>query len=317
MKVIDFHCDTMLQIMESKGEAGLDKNDFQVDVQKLKQGEVSAQFFALFFELDIIQEKGRSPFEYTMEMLEVFEEEMMKNAKKIALAKGINELEKNEEAGKISAFLTIEEGEAIEGSFNKLSEFYQRGVRLITLTWNHENQIGFPNIQYKNRDRGLKPFGKEVIEAMNDLGMLIDVSHLSDGGFWDVAKISKQPFIASHSNARSVRTHPRNLSDEMLKALGNAGGVTGLNFAHYFLGTEPISKIDGMIRHMKHITNVAGTDALVLGTDFDGISSTLEIENIGEIQQLLSAMEKAGFSSREIEKISHRNGERIIREVLG
>lgn len=317
MKVIDFHCDTMLQIMESKGEAGLDKNDFQVDVQKLQQGEVSAQFFALFFELDIIQEKGRSPFEYTMEMLEVFEEEMMKNAKKIALAKGINELEKNEEAGKISAFLTIEEGEAIEGSFNKLSEFYQRGVRLITLTWNHENQIGFPNIQYKNRDRGLKPFGKEVIEAMNDLGMLIDVSHLSDGGFWDVAKISKQPFIASHSNARSVRTHPRNLSDEMLKALGNAGGVTGLNFAHYFLGTEPISKIDGMIRHMKHITNVAGTDALVLGTDFDGISSTLEIENIGEIQQLLSAMEKAGFSSTEIEKISHRNAERMIREVLG
>lgn len=317
MKVIDFHCDTMLRIMESEGEAGLDKNDFQVDIQKLQQGKVSAQFFALFFELDIIQEKGRSSFEYTMEMLEAFEGEMRKNAKKIALAKGIKDLEKNEESGKISAFLTIEEGEAIEGSFNKLSEFYQRGVRLITLTWNHENQIGFPNIQYKNRDRGLKPFGKEVIEAMNDLGMLIDVSHLSDGGFWDVAKISKQPFIASHSNARSVRTHPRNLSDEMLKALGNAGGVTGLNFAHYFLGTEPISKIDGMIRHMKHITNVAGTDALVLGTDFDGISSTLEIENIGEIQQLLSAMEKAGFSSTEIEKISHRNAERMIREVLG
>lgn len=317
MKTIDFHCDTMLKIMESSEGAGLKENDFQVDIGKLQRGQILAQFFALFFELDVVQEKKKSPFDHTMEMLEGFEGELKKNSEFIALARGIEDLENNEKAEKISAFLTIEEGEAMEGSLDKLHHFYKRGVRLITLTWNHENQIGFPNIRYKSRDRGLKPFGKDVVEAMNHLGMLIDVSHLSDGGFWDVAKISKEPFIASHSNARSVKVHPRNLSDDMLKALGNAGGVTGINFAHYFLSEDPISKIEPMLEHMRHIINVAGIEALVLGTDFDGISSELEIENIGEIQRLIKAMEQAGFTTKEIEHITHKNGSRIIGEVLG
>ncbi|NBG87358.1 dipeptidase [Isachenkonia alkalipeptolytica] len=317
MKVIDFHCDTMLRIMDSGEGAELKANDFQVDIGKLKQGKVLAQFFALFFDLKVVSRKKKSPFDHTMEMLQRFEEELKKNPGDIALAKGSKDLLKNEGKGKISAFLTIEEGEAIEGSLDKLSAFHQRGVRLITLTWNHENQIGFPNIHYQNRDRGLKPFGKEVIEAMNHLGMLIDVSHLSDGGFWDVAEGSKQPFIASHSNARTVKTHPRNLSDEMLRALGNGGGVTGLNFAHYFLSDDPISKIEAMLKHMRHIINVAGIEALVLGSDFDGISSTLEIQDMGEIQGLIAAMEKEGFSSKEIEYITHKNGRRMIHEVLG
>ncbi len=317
MKIIDFHCDTMLKIMESNEKAGLKENDFQVDIGKLQRGQALAQFFALFFELDVMREKKKSPYEHTLEMLGSFEEELKKNTEDIALAKGFEDLAKNEKANKISAFLTIEEGEALEGSLDKLSFFHKKGVRLITLTWNHENQIGFPNIRYKSRERGLKLFGKEVVEAMNHLGMLIDVSHLSDGGFWDVAELSKQPFIASHSNARSVKPHPRNLSDEMLKALGNGGGVAGLNFANYFLSEDPISKIKPMLKHMRHIINVGGIEALVLGTDFDGISSELEIENIGEIQSLVTAMEKSGFSSKEIEHITHKNGLRIIREVLG
>lgn len=316
MKVIDFHCDTMLRIADSDHGADLKENDFQVDVKKLKRGKVLAQFFALFFELDLLG-KNKSPFDHTMEMLQVFEEEMKKNSRDIALAKGSKDLFKNEQEGKISAFLTIEEGEAMEGSLDKLWAFHQQGVRLITLTWNHENQIGFPNIRFKNRDRGLKPFGKEVVEAMNHLNMLIDVSHLSDGGFWDVAALSKKPFIASHSNARRVKAHPRNLSDEMLKAIGNSGGVTGLNFAHYFLSEDDYSKIQPMLQHMRHIINVAGLEALVFGTDFDGISSELEIENIGEIQQLIAAMEQGGFSPKEIEYITHKNGLRMIREVLG
>lgn len=317
MKTIDFHCDTMLRIFESSRGAGLKENDFQVDIEKLQRGQILAQFFALFFELDVVREKKKSPFDHTLEMLERFEEELRKNAKDIALAKRLEDLVKNEKEKKISAFLTIEEGEAIEGSLDKLAFFHKKGVRLITLTWNFENQIGFPNTQYKNQDRGLKPFGKDVIEGMNHLGMLIDVSHLSDRGFWDVAELSKKPFIASHSNARSVKSHPRNLSDEMLKALGNGGGVTGLNFAHYFLSSDGISKIEPMLKHMRHIINAAGIEALVFGTDFDGISGELEIENIGEIQGLIEAMEKGGFSAKEIEHITHKNGLRIIEEVLG
>lgn len=317
MKAIDFHCDTMLKIYESRKGAGLKENDFQVDIKKLQQGQVLAQFFALYYDHDPAGKKDKSPFDVVMEMLERFEDELRKNSEHIALATGVEGIQKNEEENKISAFLTIEEGEAIEGSLEKLLRFYQKGVRLITLTWNFENQIGFPNIQYRSRDRGLKLFGKEVVETMNHLGMLIDVSHLSDQGFWDVAELSKKPFIASHSNARSIQPHPRNLSDEMLKALGNSGGVTGLNFAHDFLSGDATSKIEPMLRHMRHIINAAGSEALVFGTDFDGISSRLEIENIGEIQRLITAMEKAGFTSKEIENITHKNGLRIIGEVLG
>lgn len=132
--------------------------------------------------------------------------------------------------------LTVEDGRMVNGSFDRLEQLAKTGVRAIALTWNFENCFGAPNSRDpKIMSKGLSAFGKEAIEAMNELGILVDVSHLSDGGFYDVAKISKKPFVATHSDCRALAAHPRNLTDDMIRLLAQKGGVSGINFAPAFL----------------------------------------------------------------------------------
>lgn len=151
---------------------------------------------------------------------------------------------------------------------------------------------------------------------MNKLGIVIDVSHLSDGGFLDVLRYSKKPFVASHSNSRFVTNHSRNLTDDMIKAISNKGGILGINFCSSFLGTSKIAKINDMIKHIKHIKHVGGVECISLGSDFDGIENEVEIKNIGEIQKLYDALKINGFTYNEIEKIFYKNAERIIKDIL-
>lgn len=311
MKIIDLHCDTILRLMEDKEKLELRKNEFSVDIEKLERGNSFAQFFALFLDL----EEGK-PLEVCLEMLDKFYIELSKNHDKIAIARNYKELMENKENGKISAFLTIEEGAGLEGKIHHLRNFYRLGVRLITLTWNYKNEIGYPNCIKEFKDEGLTLFGEEVVHEMNELGMIIDVSHLSDGGFYDVSRLSKKPFVASHSNARSVKNHTRNLTDDMIKILANKGGITGINFAKEFLGDGKLSTVEDMIRHIKHIRNVGGIDVISIGSDFDGISPGLEIETIGEMDKLSIGLERAGFSYEDIEKIFYKNALRVIKEVL-
>ncbi|MCY6483390.1 dipeptidase [Clostridium aestuarii] len=309
MNLIDFHCDTVSKIYNDNTE--LFENKYSVDINKLKKGNCAAQFFALFIELD----KVKNPLQYTLKMLDKFYIELEKNIDYIALARNYDELIKNKSDNKISAFLTIEEGAALKGDLSNLRNFHRLGIKLITLTWNFPNEIGYPNCNSKYMNKGLTPFGYELIEEMNNLNMIIDVSHLSDGGFFDVCRLSKTPFIASHSNARTITNHPRNLSDEMIKLLAKKGGVMGLNFYGNFLGGNDFSKIEDMIRHIKHIKNIGGIDVISLGTDFDGIDSNLEIKNTGEINKLISALQKNNFSESEIEKIFYKNALRFLKEI--
>lgn len=315
MRIIDFHCDTIERLYSSKG-VKLKKNDFHVDIEKLKKGNALGQFFAIFLYLEKIQKEGRGPHEVALEMIDLFHQELQDNSEDLALALNYDDLIKNKDNNKISAFLTIEEGAVLEGNINNLTKLYNLGVRLITLTWNYQNEIGFPNCNKDFMNRGLTPFGMEVVEEMNRMGMLIDVSHLSDGGFHDVARLSKKPFIASHSNARSVTQHSRNLTDPMIKLLAEKGGVTGINFCASFLGKDEVSRVEDMVKHIKHIYNVGGIDVVALGSDFDGIGSTLEIKDFGEMHMLINALEKSGFKEGEIEKICWGNGLRIIKETL-
>jgi len=312
MTIIDLHCDTLLHLMEDKNNLGIKSNYLSVDIEKLRNANSMAQFFALYIDLN----NHKNPLKVCLEMIDKFHVELEFNKEYIALATSYRDLISNQKNEKISAFLTIEEGGVLAGELFNLRNFYRLGVRLITLTWNYPNQIGFPNHNFQYKDRGLKAFGRELIVQMNSLGMLIDVSHLSDQGFYDVAKLSSQPFVASHSNARSIKNHSRNLTDEMIKTLANQGGVMGINFAGAFLGETDFSRVEDMVRHIKHIKKVGGIDVVSLGTDFDGIDPPLEIENIGQIHKLIHALEKEGFSQDEIEKISYKNTLRVIREVL-
>ncbi|MBZ9636258.1 dipeptidase [Clostridium sp. FP1] len=313
MPIIDFHCDTIMKFMDKNLESVLKENNLNVDICKLKKANSIAQFFALFVELD----KANDPLEYCLLMVDKFYEELEKNIGDIALATNYQELMDNMKKGMISAFLTIEEGGVLKGKTQQLRNFYKLGVRLLTLTWNFPNELGFPNKNKEDRSKGLTDFGIEVVSEMNNLGMIIDVSHLSDGGFYDVANYSKKPFVASHSNSRSISNHPRNLTDDMIKVLAARGGVMGICFEKQFLGSNEFSRVEDMACHISHIKNVGGIDCISIGSDFDGISNQgLEIKNIGEIEKLSIALNKNNFSSEEMDKIFYKNAIRVIKEVL-
>jgi len=311
MQIIDFHCDTILHLMDQP-HLNLYCNDLSVDVEKLKMGNSLAQFFALYIDLAMQQ----NPLQYCLRMVDTFHREIEINNNHIALARNYQEMCLNQQAGKISAFLTIEEGGVLQGRLENLRNFYRLGVRLLTLTWNYPNEIGCPNCKEKYEIQGLTDFGKQVVAEMNRLGMIIDVSHLSDQGFHDVATLSKQPFVASHSNARTIRDHRRNLTDNMIRLLAQKGGIMGINFSGNFLAGSAWSKVDDMVRHIQHIVRVGGIDVVALGTDFDGIEYDLEIATIGEIDKLVRALSHSGFSTDDIEKICFKNALRVIKECL-
>jgi len=247
-----------------------------------------------------------------MEMILYFYDQMSLNKESVnVIKKGIDI-----DDGTQNVLLSIEEGGVLEGSIDNLYNFYEEGIRAMTLTWNYENEIGYPNAEYKYQHHGLKPFGFEVVNEMNKLGMIVDVSHLSDQGFFDVMRCTKKPVIASHSCSRTIQNHERNLTDEMIRLISEKGGVVGLNFFGFFINGTLNSKIDDMIPHLKHIHKVGGEGVLALGTDFDGVLGDIEIEDISKITLLQEAMRKSKFNERQIEKCMNLNALRVINEVL-
>lgn len=315
MRLIDMHCDTFLLLMRQKG-VNLQKNALCVDVEKMKMAGSMAQFFASFIYWNDFQGEHawEDAYQYAKKMITYGKAELAKCADSIAIAHDYHELIANHDNGKMSAVLTLEEGGVINGKMDYLEELYRQGIRLITLTWNYENCIGFPNSRdEKLMQLGLKPFGIEVVNRMNELGMIIDVSHLSDGGFWDVIRHSKKPIVASHSNARSLCDHPRNLTDEMIKALAEHGGVAGVNFYPYFLHKSGKATVDDIADHIWHMYQVGGEDVVAFGTDFDGFDEgELDISHIGQMNRVYEAVKKRGFTGRQMEKLLSGNILRVM-----
>ncbi|GAB6170441.1 dipeptidase [Clostridium carnis] len=310
MKTIDLHCDTASRLLYEN--LSLKDSICKVDIRKLKKGGALAQTFAHFIELNIVED----PYIEFKKMYNNFINEINKNKDDISIVTNIDELEKANLNGKVGAFLSIEEGEVLQGKVERVKEMYDLGIRFITLTWNFKNSIGYPNYKYEYKDKGLTSRGKEIVIEMEKYGIIPDCSHLSDGGFYDLIDICKKPFIATHSNARAVTEHSRNLTDDMIVKLANKGGVMGLNFCAPFLGDKDIPGLDEMIAHVKHIKNIGGIEVLALGTDFDGIENEVEVENIGDMGKLSHKLLKEGFSQNEIDKIFFGNVKRVIKECL-
>ena len=323
MKVIDLHCDTIMALFNDRSK-NLLSNDLHLDLMKMKQGDYLLQCFAMFVPLNKVDD----PFDTCLRMIDLYYEELKKNEDLIRPVYSYKDIEENIKDGVMSALLTVEEGGVVKGKLEYLRTLYRLGVRLITLNWNYVNGIGHPNIlineegsyDFKtcNTKDGLTDFGIEMVRMMNELGMIIDVSHLSDKGFYDVAKYSKGPFIASHSNARSVCNHCRNLSDDMIKIISSRGGLIGINYCAAFLkeNEEENSRIEDIIKHIKHIVKIGGIECVALGSDFDGIGGNLEIKDASYIQNLRNRLLEIGFSYNDIEKIFYQNALRLFKEVL-
>lgn len=306
--IFDLHCDTILKCAQSG--MPLLENTFHIDIRKLRAADSYAQCFAIFVDKQECLKEGMSAYEKYKRVLQCFRRELEKNKMQIAPALCVQDIQQNRKKGRLSAILTVEGGEVLEGREERLEELYRDGVRLITLTWNYENELAGAN----GMDRGLKPFGYAVLERMNELGMIVDVSHISDRGFYDIITHSKRPVVASHSCARELCYHSRNLSDEMLHELGNKGGVVGLNFYSRFLEKDSTyATMEQVLNHAVYIVDKAGIESLALGSDFDGIECDLEWRDYSGMQQLLAYMERH-FSSDDMEKICYRNAERIFVE---
>lgn len=326
--IFDLHCDTIFEIKslqrEGKDASLTDSPLLQLNEEKMKRADYLAQCFAMW-----IHAKNADPYHLCKQLIEVYEQEI-KKCSHIKKAYTYADILRNKEEGKISSILTLEDAAPIGADLSRLDEFYQLGVRMICLTWNYENALAFPNRFHllpdgkpddrtPNTETGLTELGKEAVKKMNKLGIAVDVSHLSDKGFYDVLTVTDKPIVASHSNARACAPHIRNLTDDMLYKLAENGGITGMNYATYFLHEDKAigrNTVPQLVRHIQYIKDKIGIDHIALGSDFDGISPDLELNSADKLPSLITALSNEGFTDTEIQKITSENALRVFRTCL-
>ncbi|MDU1130456.1 membrane dipeptidase [Veillonella sp.] len=308
--MIDLHCDTIMQLLDHPDSGDLYRNTWKIDIEKLQKAHSKVQDFALFINLG----ETNDPYGRYEEMRNLCTTQIHLYGEHIQHVLSYQDVESVYESGKIGALMSIEEGGVLGGDLDKLKQAYQDGVRLITLTWNYPNGLGEPHCGEQHKK--LTPKGIEFVEAMQDLGIIVDCSHLNDAGTEQLGDILDVPFVASHSNAREVTAHTRNLPDNLIKLIANKGGVIGLNFARSFLGTSPVSRIDDIVKHGLYLINKGGEDVVALGTDFDGIKPNTEIKDASEMYRLYDAFKEAGLSVEQCEKLFWKNADRLLKEIL-
>jgi membrane dipeptidase len=247
----------------------------------------------------------------------------------LEIASTAEEVRRIVSAGRHAMLLGLEGGHAIEDSLENLRQFYRRGIRYMTLTWSFSHSwadsSGDPLHEAETLHRGLTDFGREVVREMNDLGMLVDISHVSDETFWDALEISRAPVIASHSSVRAIASHPRNLSDDMLRAVATNGGVVMINFSALYLDPRKTTlwrlawdwvahlggaetSVSDVADHIDHVVRVAGVDHVGLGSDFDGAPFLpAGLGHVGELPNLTLALLRRGYSEDDVRKILGEN----------
>lgn len=315
MFICDCHCDTLTELYNKN--ASLYENEQHFDIKRQIALGGGLQFCAIYVPTEVF--RYQSGLRYTLCLLDKYNQEIKKLHEN-----GIDVLQVRtaEDAGnvlkhKAATLLAIEEGGAIDGSLEALRCLYELGVRAMTLTWSNRNDIA-DGINEEATGSGLTLFGKQVVAEMNRLGMLVDVSHISTAGFWSVIETSTKPIIATHSNAKSLCSHPRNLNDEQIKALAQNGGLAGITFAGQFLEEDWRNAcIESVYKHIDYMLNLIGNDDHIgFGSDFDGISHPpYNIQGVQDYKPLIEYLSKY-YSDETINKITHQNVINLLQKVL-
>lgn len=315
MFICDCHCDTLTELYNKN--ASLYENEQHFDIKRQIALGGGLQFCAIYVPTEVFRYQGG--LRYTLCLLDKYNQEIKKLHEN-----GIDVLQvrTSEDAGnvlkhKAATLLAIEEGGAIDGSLEALRCLYELGVRAMTLTWSNRNDIA-DGINEEATGSGLTLFGKQVVAEMNRMGMLVDVSHISTAGFWSVIETSTKPIIATHSNAKSLCSHPRNLNDEQIKALAQNGGLAGITFAGQFLEEDWRNAcIESVYKHIDYMLNLIGNDDHIgFGSDFDGISHPpYNIQGVQDYKPLIEYLSKY-YSDETINKITHQNVINLLQKVL-
>ena len=310
--IVDAHCDVITKIMRTNEE--LYSNTLHFDIHRAKKYKSFVQFFAAYVSPDYCPANA---YRRCTDIIRNFKAQVEKNSEHVIHVTKYKHIENAVSQHKIAAILTIENGAALEGDINKLDEFYKLGVRSIGLTWNGSNQIAC-GVGGNNLEFGLTSFGFEVVKHMNKLGMLVDVSHINEASFWDVISTTIAPIIASHSNAKKLCPHQRNLTCDQFKALIKNGGVTGINLCPPFLNKSGTANINDILNHIEHFMSLGGENNIGIGADFDGISSTPEgIRGVEDLGEILDALLRINYTEEHVQKIAGLNFLRVLNEVTG
>ncbi|HHV71764.1 MAG TPA: membrane dipeptidase [Clostridia bacterium] len=311
--IVDMHTDILSRMFNDKSNYEFEKDNecAQIDLPKLIKSKLDLQFWAVYVDK---QFKPHLALKKGLQQIELFHKIIEKYSRNLKMVKTTADLEDNK--NKVKLLLALEGGEPIEDDLNLLHLFYRLGVRSIGLTWNQRNQIA-DGVWEDESGGGLTLFGKKLIREMNDLGILVDLAHISKKGFFDAINISTAPVLVTHGNCKSICNHPRNLSDEQIKALAEINGVLGITFYPPFLNDQNHATVDDIVKHIIYVVDLVGIDYVGIGSDFEGIEIFPEgLEDISKIKVLELSLYKYGFSKSEVNKILGLNSMRVIKEVL-
>ena len=311
--VFDLHCDTALTLLgESRNEAGsLKKNQLHIDLERASKLEAYCQCFACFT-TPMMQEWNKlSPIVIFERELATIQREVDKNKRLISFAYSADEIEANREKGKMSAILTIEGPAGFDFDPELLDNLHQIGFRITTLGWNESNVLTGSNVT----GGGLTDKGREYLKEAQRLGMLVDVSHISDQGFWDIMDCTQAPIVASHSNSRALCPHSRNLTDDMFRAICQTGGVAGINQYAEFLGEQPT--LDTVCDHIFHFLELDPSGKhIALGGDLDGCEQLSQgFEGIQSYPALAQRLLERGMNEETIRDIFWNNALNVLRSA--
>lgn len=362
MKVFDGHNDTLTNLYlpeKGKGRSFFEESAIgQIDLPRANRGNLIGGIFSIFtptpksspeaddtygFELTAngYKQTLRSPIDplyaqdFTNSVIKLFFNLEASSQGKVKVVKTIKELESNLEKGILSAVLHFEGAEAIKEDLTNLADYYQKGLRALGLVWSRPNDFGcgvhfeFPHTP--DTGSGLTEAGKQLVEECNRLGILIDLAHITEKGFWDVAKLSSTPLVVTHADVYSLCPSTRNLTDEQIDAVGKSGGLIGINFEPFntsfdsaLVAKMPMDKLTERLRAVplseivKHIDYVAkriGIDCVALGADFDGADMSNELKDVAGLPKLMVELRKHGYNDNDIEKIAYKNWFRIFKET--
>lgn len=288
----------------------------QFTLPRIKEGGIDCLIFAMY-----VSSIHRARLKRLLQMLDVFYSEVEKNLNEVSIATSYKEIMDVVKSGKVAALISVEGGEALEGDIGVLRMLYKLGVRLMTLTHHPRNELG----DGARGDFGshLTDFGVAVVEEMNRLGMLVDVSHLNETGFWDVIEKTKSPIIASHSNCKALCDNPRNLTDEQIRALAKNGGVVNLSYCGPYIkavdwdAPDKLKKVslEDWFKHLDHVVSLVGPDYAGLGSDAP-ICGFPEMNDLTKVPNITRGLVARGYSDQNIEKILGGNNLRLFKEVL-
>lgn len=301
MKVIDLHCDVLLKLYESEGKLKFQNSpELDTNYERLKIGGVYVQAFAVFIRPEI---KSDEKFQAALDQIHYFYTDVLGNNSNMKLIKEWNDIDHLKE-GEIGALLTLEGVDAIGNDLQKLTILHQLGVRSIGLTWNNANLAA--DGAGEKRAAGLTSFGSEIIEFNNRHKILTDVSHLSENAFWDVMSEAKYPF-ASHSNAKAVCNHVRNLTDEQAQKMFDKNGMIHVVYYPSFVKEQSEVAISDLIKHIDHLCSLGGVGQIGLGSDFDGIpTKIINLEDASKHPNLLNELLKR-YSEEEVKGFAYQN----------